>query len=505
MRDSFYYLLFGLVLVLSAVRIQRHIPDVDGYYLGADEGTYYRQAKAVEELRLSGFSLLAEQFLQESRIQPPPLRLGHVLLASLSLTIHDSIRSLSYLSLASYVTWVLLTFLYVRKSWGIEVALFTGCLLCSSPLASGLSTRALMDTEHALFLTLVLFAFLNFLQSATPRNATLLVLSFTASILVKEPTLLFLPFFFATAIVARWWGSAPIRIGQIALLTTLPVVVALLSYWFVFGDIRIVGQLMNLLVSRNVLQTFPYKANFLSGPWYQYFVDYWVLAPAVSTLFLGYCGFYWTNHRKDLRLTVLQSFFAYTIFVYSFMSKDVRYVVVLDVVYRLFAVLMVLTLFERLAEHAKLRRVLVVSTFAVLLLMDARKFQRIFVDHGVYDPITFNLMIAESFFADPYRQSAPGDTVERAAQQLSRNPSAETYLELSFRYYRSGRFEKSIEAADRALLLNPDYPEAYNNRCASYNQLRDWQNAIESCERALELRPDWELAKANLAWARQER
>jgi len=42
---------------------------------------------------------------------------------------------------------------------------------------------------------------------------------------------------------------------------------------------------------------------------------------------------------------------------------------------------------------------------------------------------------------------------------------------------------------------------AYNNICAAYNQLQQWDQAIAACQRALVIQPDFELAKNNLAAA----
>ena len=50
----------------------------------------------------------------------------------------------------------------------------------------------------------------------------------------------------------------------------------------------------------------------------------------------------------------------------------------------------------------------------------------------------------------------------------------------------------------------PNYPEAYNNIAADYEDLHQWDPAIEAAKQALKLRPDFQLAKNNLAWSESQ-
>lgn len=87
----------------------------------------------------------------------------------------------------------------------------------------------------------------------------------------------------------------------------------------------------------------------------------------------------------------------------------------------------------------------------------------------------------------------------RAAVQLT--PTADGWLDLSLRLYNEGDFPGSLDAAERALALRPDSPEAYNNIAAAHSALGQWALAIDAARRALALRPDFPLARNNLAWA----
>ncbi len=86
-----------------------------------------------------------------------------------------------------------------------------------------------------------------------------------------------------------------------------------------------------------------------------------------------------------------------------------------------------------------------------------------------------------------------------------KNKTPENFLDLSLRYYETGQYAKSIEAAGEALKLRPDYDLAYNNICAAYNGLKQWDRAIEAGETAVKLNPINQLARNNLAWAKSQK
>lgn len=110
---------------------------------------------------------------------------------------------------------------------------------------------------------------------------------------------------------------------------------------------------------------------------------------------------------------------------------------------------------------------------------------------------TFSIM----FSGCVKKQEQTKDNLQIAIEAVSKQKTPENYLNLSLRYHESRQFEKSIEAAQEALKLKPDYALAYNNICAAYNELRMWDKGIEACEQALKIDPSFQLAKNNLNWA----
>jgi tetratricopeptide (TPR) repeat protein len=96
---------------------------------------------------------------------------------------------------------------------------------------------------------------------------------------------------------------------------------------------------------------------------------------------------------------------------------------------------------------------------------------------------------------------SPAEQVTLAAAEAKRNGTAENFLNLSLMYYRAGRFNETITAAQQSLKLRPGYPEAYNNIAAGHQAMGQWDEAIVAGREALRLKPDFELARNNLTFA----
>ena len=100
------------------------------------------------------------------------------------------------------------------------------------------------------------------------------------------------------------------------------------------------------------------------------------------------------------------------------------------------------------------------------------------------------------------RRSAQ-EVLDTAAAHATASNTPEAWLGLSLEYYKTGEYERCIDASRNALNLRPDYAEAYNNICSARNKMKQYDLAIEACENALAIRPDYPLAHGNLNWAKK--
>ena len=106
--------------------------------------------------------------------------------------------------------------------------------------------------------------------------------------------------------------------------------------------------------------------------------------------------------------------------------------------------------------------------------------------------------------APKYLSQVNFENEQQAARYVVRlNPTPVNYLNLSLIYYNEGLFNESIFAAKQALILKPDYAEAYNNIGAAHNELHHWDEAIAALEKAISLKPGYQLAINNLNWAKE--
>ena len=79
-----------------------------------------------------------------------------------------------------------------------------------------------------------------------------------------------------------------------------------------------------------------------------------------------------------------------------------------------------------------------------------------------------------------------------------KNPSVDSYIELSLKYYFYHKYDSSIWAANKALEIDNHTIAAYNNICAANNVIGDYSAAIKAGRMATKLDPNNQLAWNNL-------
>ena len=105
-------------------------------------------------------------------------------------------------------------------------------------------------------------------------------------------------------------------------------------------------------------------------------------------------GVYYTVHvlinKKRQAELALALFIVSTIFIYSFFSKNLRYVSVIDYPLRIFTVMAILSVNIQGSKNKAF-----IFAFAVVMLicvLELVNFYRIFVWGGMYDPVSFGLL-----------------------------------------------------------------------------------------------------------------
>src|SRR5690606_27367333 len=63
-------------------------------------------------------------------------------------------------------------------------------------------------------------------------------------------------------------------------------------------------------------------------------------------------------------------------------------------------------------------------------------------------------------------------------EEVAKAPSPDKYLNLSLQYFNEGKYEDCIRVAGKALELNPEYADAYNNIGIGHFYLLNYDQAI---------------------------
>jgi len=88
------------------------------------------------------------------------------------------------------------------------------------------------------------------------------------------------------------------------------------------------------------------------------------------------------------------------------------------------------------------------------------------------------------------------EAIEAYNKALAINPNyANAYNNMGAILQDQGKLEEAIEAYNKALAIKPDYAEAYNNMGNALKEQGKLEEAIEAYNRALSIKPDYEAAR----------
>lgn len=95
--------------------------------------------------------------------------------------------------------------------------------------------------------------------------------------------------------------------------------------------------------------------------------------------------------------------------------------------------------------------------------------------------------------------------LQGALEAADANPTPENLVALSLEWYKAEEYLQCVLAAEKAVELKPDYNQGWNNICAGYNKLGEFDKAIEAGNKAVALLPNDELSINNLSFAVSEK
>ncbi|MBI5361529.1 MAG: hypothetical protein HZA53_00005 [Planctomycetes bacterium] len=395
----------GIVLLLAIVAALS-ITTFDSivYHPESDEGVYRAYAAQVAE---HGPSALPSQFAAycadaKRWILPSPLRVGYVaLLAAVGSVFGVTLKTMTGLALAAHLALVALTWWCVRRARGELFALATAALVGCSALHLGMSRSALMDSVAALFQAASCWCFLELLARPERRLArAAFVLVYAATLLVKEPAVLYLVPFAALWLVERRLRATELGAGTVAAHLVAPLLIAAGAWTLAAGGPAPLVETVSVV--RRSLAANTWAQDFLTGPWYRYVVDAVLLSPWVTLLGVAWIGVVLVRWRAgngsafDRRWCVL---LVLALVAFSFVEKDIRYTMALHVPLAYCAWSTIDEVLVRARGAAG--RALAAVVLALVLGSEIASFRYVFVERSTYDPITAVLVHVRGFLPRP--------------------------------------------------------------------------------------------------------
>ena len=386
----FFIVLYGITLILM-----RNVPALDDYYYRADEGTYLRQATAIKNEGVTKIAELTDAYILNAHSEqtfPHPLRIGHILLSAIVLNVYDSILSLSYLSIFFFVLIAITVFVFIKKWFDGRTAFIAASMVAASPLLCGISERALADIDFTYFLLLSFFLLIDYLKDPNKKNQFLLIASISIAILFKEVAILFLPFY-AIVMLLVIEQQQGLSYPKIATVLLTPLLVSGFILLGLVGSNRFFDFLGQFLAA--LKKTDPYLTDFSSGPWYVYLIDLIILSPIVFLLSVFYIGEYIYTQKKNLIVTLLITFCIYFLVSFTLFPKDIRFGIIVDIVFRILSALCIVQLIDRFKLTTPLKSSMLLVVLVLFISMELLNFKELFLTNKIYDPASYYLLKAK--------------------------------------------------------------------------------------------------------------
>jgi tetratricopeptide (TPR) repeat protein len=132
---------------------------------------------------------------------------------------------------------------------------------------------------------------------------------------------------------------------------------------------------------------------------------------------------------------------------------------------------------------------LIISLFINLLFWDKYKYIAIFI---------FALIIGSNSYLTYERNKIWKDDFTLWSNVLSNSPNkARAYFGLGFAYGRENKFEEAMKNFNKAIELQPRYPDVYNNRGIIFGMEKKYDESISNFNKAIELKADYPEAYFN--------
>jgi 4-amino-4-deoxy-L-arabinose transferase-like glycosyltransferase len=387
------------VVLLPIIIVQATVPSVV-FRPGADEGWFLTYATRVAEQGPAAFPELFREYLRDAEARkwfPSPLRITSIAVDALAVRLGGPrYESLQKVSLAAFLALVVLVYVEVRRRLGAPTALWTALLLAVSPLHLAMARRALADSLIATLVVVSLGLCIHGLVTRERAHAWWwgVAATYAVTFLARELNLFLMPVSVALigwhALRRRQWPP----LWPLLAVTAVPLLAATLVAGLAAGGFGVAWQTLVTTVGQDAVNE--YIVRYGGGPWFRYLVDYLLLSPCTTILYLAWLGYLGARAGDEDRVVAWALVPILFLACLAPFSKSLRYVVALETPLRLGAVLFVQRLLTERAGPGWAAAGVALGV-AVVAWLDLSTLHGVFVAGQLYDPASANLLAWRRF------------------------------------------------------------------------------------------------------------
>lgn len=396
--------LLAVLLTAVALFLGSTLPQVR-FQPQADEGVYLVYASRVAKRGLDGLRGLFPIYAEHHEIArsggPAPYRLTTVLLDTLAVRVGGiHFISLAVVSVVAFLGLLVVTFFGARELWGERTAWWTVLFLSSAPLHLGLARRALSDTLTSLFLAIGLWLLCAGVWGSGRRSTRIvwwvIPAAYGAAFLAKESGLLLIPISLS---VLGWQAVRERRrpsFWKIGAVSWIPLCLAAVAVLFAAGGPKVLWETLEFFINGDSGTL--YGQRMQSGPWYRPLVDLMLISPWPVLLYLLGLGVFSTDRKPNEKFWFWAIIPVVQILLMDLppYGKNVRFLLLSEMAMRLCGVLVLQRLLGD--RRGNVRSALWIGAVALAwVCTDLQAFHQLFVTGGIYDPVSYWLLLERGF------------------------------------------------------------------------------------------------------------
>lgn len=384
-----------LVAILATGVFLRAWPSCGFEGVGYDENIYRGYIAMAQRDGILNYGTVVDAYLRSQTLRPeavvPATRVGFLWPAVIvaEATGLEPILAMRAISLVASVLLLLASAVIGYRIGKMEGMLMFSVLVAAAPLQIYLAQRSLVDGYFAFWAILSAWFFWECLKAPQSKGwMAAYGISLFVLVLTKEYAVFVWFALMATLAVQGALGVHRLSLPLLVVSVVAPAVAVLILAWLVGG---VPEWLAFWRMYSQKVHALPYAVRFQDGAWYRYLVDFAILSPCIVLLAAGRI---FTAEKKSEQDTFWALFLGFNFVCLSAITygMDLRYAAYWDQPLRFLAASQVI-LFAR--NVTRIRPVAVLGVAAILLAaVDLTQYWRLFVDAGIYDPVSAQLLHA---------------------------------------------------------------------------------------------------------------